>query len=118
VPALERGGEVQLDRLSARARARLHGKLFGAGLEDQRRDFLRAVDADPGPKHPAARAVATRLVRCQSEVLARHAATLAASRRTVNRDLAAKTARRSNSQLREASPVGSRTAPAPPCICA
>src|SRR5262249_31779225 len=93
VPALGRGGEVQLDRLSARARARLHGKLFGAGLEDQRRDFLRAVDADPGPKHPAARAVATRLVRCQSEVLARHAATLAAAQRTVNRNIAANTAR-------------------------
>jgi hypothetical protein len=71
-PALWWRGEVQLDRLATRARARLDGELFGAGLEDQRRDLLGAVDADPGAEHPAARAVATRLVRCQSEALAHH----------------------------------------------
>jgi hypothetical protein len=74
-PALWRGGEVQLDRLAAGARARLDGDLSGAGLEDQRRGLLGAVDADPGAKHPAARAVATRLVRCQSEALAHHRGT-------------------------------------------
>jgi hypothetical protein len=51
------------------ARARLDDELFGAGLEDQRRDLLGAVDADPGAAHPAARAVATELVRCQSDAL-------------------------------------------------
>src|SRR5262245_16351705 len=76
-PALWRRGEVQLDRLAASARARLDGELSGAGLEDQRRDLLGAVDADPGAEQPAARAVATRLVRCQSETLAHHASTLA-----------------------------------------
>src|SRR5262249_6940047 len=74
---LWRRGEVQLDRLAASARARLDGELSGAGLEDQRRDLLGAVDADPGAEQPAARAVATRLVRCQSETLAHHASTLA-----------------------------------------
>jgi hypothetical protein len=44
-------------------------ELFGAGLEDQCRDLLGAVDADPGAAHPAARAVATELVRCQSDAL-------------------------------------------------
>ena len=33
-PALWRGGEVQLNRLAAGARARLDGELSGAGLED------------------------------------------------------------------------------------
>jgi hypothetical protein len=61
------------------------GELVGAGLEDHRRDLLGAVDADPGAEHPAARAVATRLVRCQSEALTHHASTLAAARRAVNR---------------------------------
>jgi hypothetical protein len=84
-PALWRGGEVQLDRLAAGARARLDGELVGAGLEDHRRGLLGAVDADPGVEHSAARAVATRLVRCQSEALAHHASTLAAARRAVNR---------------------------------
>src|SRR5262249_39017020 len=84
-PALWRRGGVQLDRLAASARARLDGELSGAGLEDQRRDLLGAVDADPGAEQPAARAVATRLVRCQSEALAHHASTLAAAQRTVNR---------------------------------
>jgi hypothetical protein len=83
-PALWRRGEVQLDRLSAGTRARLDGELSGAGLEDQRRDLLGAVDADPGAEHPAARAVATLLVRCQPEALAHHASTLAAAQRTVN----------------------------------
>jgi hypothetical protein len=41
-------------------------------------------------------------VRCQSEALAHHASTLAAARRVVNRNLTAKTARRSNSRLQEA----------------
>src|SRR5262249_34706601 len=72
-PALWRGGEVQLDRLAAGARARLNGELSGAGLEEQRRGLLGAVDAHPGAEHPAARAAATRLVRCQSEALAHHA---------------------------------------------
>src|SRR5262249_13205698 len=80
-----RGGEVQLNRLAADARARLDGDLSGTGLEDQRRGLLGAVDADPGTEHPAARAVATRLVRCQSEALAHYASTLAAARRSVNR---------------------------------
>src|SRR5262249_43250483 len=84
-PAFWRGGEVQLDRLAAGARARLDGQGSGAGLEDQRRGLLGAVDADPGAKHPAARAVATRLVRCQSEALVHHASTLAAARCAVNR---------------------------------
>src|SRR6266404_9112696 len=83
-PALWRGGEVQLDRLAAGARARLDGDLSGTGLEDQRRGLLGAVDADPGAEHPAACAVATRLVRCQSEALAHHASTLAAARHAVN----------------------------------
>src|SRR5437660_11129414 len=74
-PALWRGGEVQFNRLPAGARARLDGEPFGAGLEDQRRGLLGAVDADPGAEHPAARAVATRLVRCQSEALAHYAST-------------------------------------------
>src|SRR6516225_7241160 len=74
-PALWRGGEVQLNRLAAGARARLDGDLSGTALEDQRRGLLGAVDADPGVEHPAARAVATRLVRCQSEALAHHAST-------------------------------------------
>src|SRR5262249_14269652 len=85
-PALWRRGEVQLDRLAASARARLGGELSGAGLQNQRRHFLGAVDADPGAEHPAARAVATLLVRCQPEALAHHASTLAAAQRTVNRN--------------------------------
>src|SRR5262245_48168668 len=76
-PALWRRGEVQLDRLAASARARLDGDLSGAGLQNQRRHFPGAVDADPGAEHPAARAVATLLVRCQPEALAHHASTLA-----------------------------------------
>src|SRR5215510_3509855 len=83
-PALWRRGEVQLDRLAAGTRARLDGELSGAGLEDQRRGLFGAVDADSGAEHPAARAVATRLVRCQSEALTHHASTLAAARRAVN----------------------------------
>src|SRR5262245_46796400 len=50
-PALWRGGEVQLDRLAAGARARLDGEL-SAGLEDQRRGLLGAVDADPASRSP------------------------------------------------------------------
>jgi hypothetical protein len=84
-PAFWRGGEVQFNRLPAGARARLDGEPFGAGLEDQRRGLLGAVDADSGAEHPAACAVATRLVRCQSEALAHYASTLAAARRAVNR---------------------------------
>jgi len=42
---------------------------------DQRRGLLGAVDADSGAEHPAARAVATRLVRCESEALAHYAST-------------------------------------------
>ena len=72
-PALWRRREVQLDGLAAGTRARLGGEFSGAGLKDQRRDLLGAVDADPGAEQPAARAVATRLVRCQSETLAHHA---------------------------------------------
>ena len=83
-PALWRRGEVQLDRLAAGTRARLDGELSGGGLEDQHHGLLGAVDADPGAEHPAARAVATRLVRCQSQALAHHASTLAAARRAVN----------------------------------
>src|SRR5262249_29057628 len=79
-PALWRRGEVQLDRLSAGTRARLDGELSGVGLKDQRRDLFGAVDADPSAEQPAARAVATRLVRCQSEALAHDASTLAAAR--------------------------------------
>src|SRR5262249_53362410 len=83
-PTLWRRGEVQLDRLAAGTRARLGGEFSGAGLEDQRRNLLGAVDADPGAEQPAARAVATRLVRCQSEALAHNASTLAAAWRAVN----------------------------------
>src|SRR6516165_8206122 len=79
-PALWRRGEVQLDRLAAGTRARLDGELSGGGLKDQRRDLLGAVDADPGAEQPAARAVATRLVRCQSEAFAHRASTLATAR--------------------------------------
>src|SRR5262252_8642256 len=83
-PALWRRGEVKLDRLAAGTRARLGGEFSGAGLKDQRRDLLGAVDADPGAEQPAARAVATRLVRCESEALAHDASTLAAAPRAVN----------------------------------
>src|SRR5215471_7320242 len=83
-PALWRRREVQLDRLAASARARLDGELSGAGLVDHRRNLLGAADAHPGAEHPAARAVAIRLVRCQSEALAHHTSTLAAARRAVN----------------------------------
>src|SRR5262249_54041985 len=83
-PALWRSGEVKLDRLAAGTRARLGGEFSGAGLEDQCRDLLGAVDADPGAEQPAARAVATRLVRYQSEALAHDTSTLAAARRAVN----------------------------------
>ena len=79
-PALWRRGEVQLDRLAAGTRARLGGELSGAGLKNLHRDLLGAVDADPGAEHPAARAVATRLVRCQSEALAHHASVANATR--------------------------------------
>src|SRR5262245_43522265 len=79
-PARWRRGEVKLERLAAGTRARLGGEFSGAGLKDQRRDLLGAVDADPGAEQPAACAVATRLVRCQSETLAHHASTLAAAR--------------------------------------
>ena len=54
-PAPWRRGEVQLDRLAAGTRARLGGEFSGAGLKDQRRDLLGAVDADPGAEQPAAR---------------------------------------------------------------
>src|SRR5262249_28356156 len=84
-PALWRGGEVQLDRLAAGARARVDGELSVTGLEDQRCDLLGAVDAHPGAEHPAARAVATRLVICQPEAFAHHASRLAAARHAVNR---------------------------------
>src|SRR5262245_13557224 len=83
-PALWRRGEIQLDRLAAGTRARLDGEFSGVGLENQCRDLLGAVDADPGAEHPAARAVATRLVRCQSGGLAHHTSTLAAAWRAVN----------------------------------
>ena len=79
-PALWRRGEVKLDRLAAGTRARLGGEFSGAGLKDQRRDLLGAVVADSGAEQPAARAVATRLVRCQSEALAHHASTAGARR--------------------------------------
>src|SRR5262245_45610952 len=86
--ARQRSGGVEKYSSIASRQAPEHGStasLCGAGLEDQRRGLLGAVDADPGAEHPAARAVATRLVRCQSEVLAHHDLTLAASRRAVNR---------------------------------
>ena len=63
-PALWRRGEVQLERLAAGARTRLDGNISWAGLQDQRRGILGAVDADSGAQHPAARTVATRVVRC------------------------------------------------------
>jgi hypothetical protein len=44
-----------------------------AALEDQRCGLLGGGDADPGAEHPAAGAVAARLVRCQSKVLAHYA---------------------------------------------
>jgi hypothetical protein len=51
-PALWRRGEVQLDRLAAGTRARLGGEFSRAGLKDQRRDLLGAVDADPARSNP------------------------------------------------------------------
>jgi hypothetical protein len=75
--ARQRFGGVEKYSSIASQQASEHGskaRLFGAGLEDLRqdlrRDVLGAVDADPGAEQPAARAVATRLVRCQSEALA------------------------------------------------
>src|SRR5262245_46814939 len=107
-PALWRGGEVQVNRLAAGARARLDGELSVAGFEDQRRGLLGAVDADPGAEHPAARAVATRLVRCQSEVLAHYASTLAAARRTVNQRAELNELRAELAELRALVTRGSR----------
>src|SRR5262245_19959079 len=54
--------------------------------KDKGDDETANLDADPSAEHPAARAVATRLVRCQSEALAHHASTLAAAQRAVNRN--------------------------------
>src|SRR6516225_8803264 len=50
----------------------LRGRTQGSAPRSTRRSY-----ADPGAEQPAARAVATRLVRCQSEPLAHHASTLA-----------------------------------------
>jgi hypothetical protein len=69
------------EKLKAGPRHGSTASLVGAGLKDHRCDLLGAVDADPGAEHPAARAVATRLVRCQSEALTHHASTLAAAPR-------------------------------------
>jgi hypothetical protein len=84
--ARQRSAGVEKYSSIASRHAPEHGSMAssGVGLENQCRDLLGAVDADPGPEHPAARAVATRLVRCQSEALAHHASTLAAARRAVN----------------------------------
>ena len=86
--ARQRSGEVEKYNSIASRQAPEHASTansLGAGFKYLRRDLLGAVDADPGAEHPAARAVATRLVRCQSEALAHHASTLAAARRAVNR---------------------------------
>ena len=85
--ARQRSGGVEKYSSIASRQAPEHGSAassLGPELEDQRRDLLGAVDADPGAEQPAARAVADRLVRCQSEALAHHASTLAAARRAVN----------------------------------
>src|SRR5262249_21619680 len=74
--ARQRSGGVEKYSSIASRQAPEHGEFSGAGLKDQRRDLLGAVDADPGAEHPAARAVATRPVRCQSEAFAHHASTL------------------------------------------
>src|SRR5262249_50675024 len=55
--------------------ARLIGQWLSERLKDHCCDLLGAIDADPGAEHPAARAVATRLMRCQSEAPAYHAST-------------------------------------------
>jgi hypothetical protein len=55
-----------------------HSKISAAALSAQ-------LMQTPAREHPAARAVATRLVRCQSEALVHHVSTLAAARRAVNR---------------------------------
>src|SRR5262245_19406334 len=44
--------------------------------KDRGDDETANLHADVRAEHPAARAVATRLVRCQSDALARHASTL------------------------------------------
>src|SRR6516225_1863749 len=60
-------------RYPSKARRRvLRGRTQGSAPRSSRRSY-----ADPGAEQPAARAVATRLVRCQSEPLAHHASTLA-----------------------------------------
>jgi hypothetical protein len=74
--ARQRSGGVEKYSSIASRQAPEHGSTAissGTALEDQRRGLLGAVDADPGAEHPAARAVATRLVRCQSEALTHHA---------------------------------------------
>ena len=81
--ARQRSGGVEKYSSIASRQAPEHGSA-PSSPGDQRRDLLGAVDADPGAEHPAARAVAIRLVRRQSEALAHHASTLAAARRAVN----------------------------------
>src|SRR5215472_14710041 len=81
--ARQRSGGVEKYSSIASRQAPEHGSA-PSSPGDQRRDLLGAVDADPGAEHPAARAVAIRLVRRQSEALAHHASTRAAARRAVN----------------------------------
>src|SRR5262249_34676853 len=76
----QRSGGVEKYSLIASRQAPEHGSTASSPgpdsrslRQDLRRDVLGAVDADPGAEHSAACAVATRLVRCQSDALARHA---------------------------------------------
>ena len=85
--ARQRSGGVEKYSSIASRQAPEHGSTASSPAPDSRISaaiFSGAVDADPGAEHPAARAVATRLVRCQSEALAHHTSTLAAARRVVN----------------------------------
>ena len=52
-------------------------RYIGIVHKDKGSDFGVSFPDFPGAEQPAARAVATRLVRCQSEALAHHASTLA-----------------------------------------
>jgi hypothetical protein len=76
--ARQRSGGVEKYSSIASRQAPEHGSTAVSPGPDSRISaaiFSAQIDADPGAEHPAARAVATRLVRCQSEALAYHAST-------------------------------------------
>src|SRR5262245_59814484 len=82
------GGVEEYSSITSRQVPEHGSAAISPGPDYQRRDLLGAVDADSGAEHPAARAVAIRLVRCQSEALAHHASTLAARRPRLSHDAA------------------------------